>query len=83
MSAISLEVVPTRGAKETHAGPGPLNSAAIGPRRLVAVHGRCVRPPILIDTGFNDLPTKNEQRTKMTILKKLPSQPPIEVILYT
>jgi hypothetical protein len=38
---------PTSVGSATAAGPGPENSAAIGPRLLVGVHWLCFIPPIL------------------------------------
>lgn len=36
--------LPIRVGKDTTAGPGLADSAAMGPRRLVGVHGFCLTP---------------------------------------
>lgn len=46
---------PTRLGSATHAGPGLEYSAAIGPRRLVGVHGLCLSPPILLSEIRNTI----------------------------
>lgn len=43
----SFDCLPMYDGKDTQAGPGPLNSAAMGPRLLVGVHGLCVIPPMI------------------------------------
>ena len=42
---------PINEGRATQAGPGPENSAAMGPRRFVGVQGRCVSPPISAGRG--------------------------------
>lgn len=41
-------MIPIVFGKVTQAGPGLVNSAEIGPRRFVGVHGLCWKPPILL-----------------------------------